>query len=146
MLQDYYAGTSAWHHIGTVDILTATEGSHGYFSASGNHYSDVSYWGLAFFYSYRSYQDSTILATAVNIWNIVYSEAFITPDDAASGSGAGRNVTFSPPADCAATREWLHPCISLIPAQHAYQVTGGVFYVRHTFHCCRLCDTHCLLP
>ena len=68
--------------------------------------SDSIYWGLALYYGYRTYRQQTLLDQAVKVWNMTYTSGFITADDAISGTGAGRNVSFSPPSNCTARGEF----------------------------------------
>ncbi|KZV73130.1 hypothetical protein PENSPDRAFT_750421 [Peniophora sp. CONT] len=100
-LQDYYSGNSTWRDMGTVNLPTNIQGPNGFFDGThGKFYSDVVYWGLTFFYSFRTYNKSDLLDNAVESWNIVYSGAFIGVSTAASSSGAGRNVSFPPSSNC----------------------------------------------
>ncbi|KZV70986.1 hypothetical protein PENSPDRAFT_752121 [Peniophora sp. CONT] len=112
-LQDYYTGNSSWGDIGTVNFPAAIQGKNGFWASGAKLYSDVIYWGLAFFYAHRTYNEPVLLSNAVDAWNILYDGAFITPDNAASGSGAGRNVSFLPPANCTSAT-----------------FAGGVFYMQ----------------
>ncbi|KZV60269.1 hypothetical protein PENSPDRAFT_760104 [Peniophora sp. CONT] len=100
-LQDYYSGNSTWSDMGTVKLPTNIQGPNGFFDDThGKFYSEVAYWGLTFFYSFRTYNNSTLLDNAIESWNIVYSGAFISPSNAESSSGAGRNVSFPPSSNC----------------------------------------------
>ncbi|VDC04949.1 unnamed protein product [Peniophora sp. CBMAI 1063] len=85
-LQDYYSGNSSWR-TDVVDNMQAYIARNNFTGGDGilPLYSDVLYWGLALFYSYR---------------NETYNNAFITPGDAASGTGLGRDVSFLPPSNC----------------------------------------------
>ena len=99
-LQDYYNKSMTWRDI-ACDGLQAYIQKNGFWGDGVEVSSDVNYWGIALFYSYRAYNDTQLLDIAENAWSVTYSNAFITPGDAASGSGAGRNVSFLPPSDCA---------------------------------------------
>ncbi|VDB96011.1 unnamed protein product [Peniophora sp. CBMAI 1063] len=100
-LQDYYLGTNTWQSMGTSTLLNTIRERNGFWSDGKMESSDPAYWGLASFYSYRTYNATDLLDNAKTAWDIVYN-AFITPSAAASGSGAGRNVSFSPPTNCTA--------------------------------------------
>ena len=63
---------------------------------------DINHWGLAFYYSYRTYKEQSLLDTAIQIYNLTYTTAFITESAAASGTGAGRNGSFTPHSNCSA--------------------------------------------
>lgn len=82
------------------DNLQAFIEKNGFWGVGARLYSDVVYWGLGIFYSYRTYKENTLLDTAVEAWNIVYSGGFINSGDAASGNGAGRNVSFPHSDNC----------------------------------------------
>ncbi|VDC04950.1 unnamed protein product [Peniophora sp. CBMAI 1063] len=99
-LQDYYSGNVSWRTQGT-DNLQAYIDKYGFF-AQGKQalYSDAIYWGLGIFYSYRTYKDPALMALAVSAWETTYTGAFITPSEAVSGQGAGRNVSFLSPTNC----------------------------------------------
>ena len=100
-LQDYYTSNNSFSDIETVNFPAAIRGKSGYFASSGAQLnSDAIYWGLAFYYAYRTYKQPDLLQNAVDSWTILYNSAFITPADAASGTGAGRNITFLPPSNC----------------------------------------------
>ena len=100
-LQDYYTSNSTWKDFETVNFPAAIRGKSGFFAATGPQlYSDVVYWGLAFFYAYRTYRQPDLLDIAEYAWNILYTGAFITPADAASGSSPARNVSFSLSPNC----------------------------------------------
>ena len=60
-----------------------------------NQNGDPIYWGLAFFYAYRTYKQPSLLDIAKTAYNATYNDAFITPEVATSGVGAGRGVPFS---------------------------------------------------
>ncbi|KZV73155.1 hypothetical protein PENSPDRAFT_683188 [Peniophora sp. CONT] len=112
-LQDYYLGNSTWYDLEVDHLPAAVEGSSGFFAGSAKLSSDAAYWGLTLFYSYRTYKNSVFLDHAMDAWNIIYNSTFITSDDATSGSGAGRNVSFFPPSNCTGGN-----------------YAGGVFYVQ----------------
>ena len=73
---------------------------------------DVNHWALAFYYAYRTYKEKFLLDTAIQIYNLTYTTAFINASAAASGTGAGRNVSFTPSSKC----------------------TGGVYLVWNTLY------------
>ncbi|KZV73116.1 hypothetical protein PENSPDRAFT_683157 [Peniophora sp. CONT] len=105
-LQDYHSGNSTWRNMGT-DNLQALIQKFGFWFGGPDPKgggeginSDATYMGLTLFYSYRTYKEQILLDTAVDVWNLIYYGAFITLSNAASGNGAGRNVSFSPPANC----------------------------------------------
>ena len=100
VLQDYHLGSTNWYDIGTVNLLAAISGPDGFYAGGTKLNSDAIYWALTLFYSYRTYGDGPLLDNAKDAWDIVYTNAFITPGDAANGSGAGRNVSFLPPENC----------------------------------------------
>lgn len=99
-MQDYYSGNTSWRTDG-VDNMDAYIRKNN-FTGNGvpSLWSDVTYWGLALFYSYRTYKDSRLMDLAVSAWDETYNNAFITPEVAASGSGAGHNVSLLPPSNC----------------------------------------------
>ena len=98
-MQDFYSANTTWSS-------TVTNGLQNYFNQFGlfgtlPHFNnDATYWALTFFYAYRAYKQQSLLDLAVNAWNVTYSTAFITPEAAATGTGAGRNGSFTPPPDC----------------------------------------------
>ena len=111
-LQDYYSGNSTWSSkvvTGLPDYLDAYD----YYGKPPNTVnSDSIYWGLTLFYAYRTYRQQSLLDLAVNAWNMTYNSGFITPDNAATGTGAGRNVSFLQPSNCTAGGMFLyHRCI-----------------------------------
>lgn len=72
-----------------------------------------------------------MLDQSVIAWNTTYNNGFITPDAAISGTGAGRDVSISPPANCTANGE-SHASKSFntqISCQAIGTYAGGVFYV-----------------
>lgn len=99
-LQDYYLGNSTWRDFEIDHLPAAVQGKDGFFAGGTKLSSDAIYWGLTLFYSYRTYKNSIFLDHATDAWNIIYNSTFITPSDAASGSGASRNVSFLPPSNC----------------------------------------------
>ncbi|KZV73157.1 hypothetical protein PENSPDRAFT_733138, partial [Peniophora sp. CONT] len=110
-LQDYYSGNSNWTKAGTSQ-LQAFMAQHGQWGPGAKLYSDRAYWGLALFYSYRTYKQDYLLRYAENAWGSVYDSAFITLNNATSGSGGGRNISFLPPSDSSC---------------HSEAFAGGVF-------------------
>lgn len=62
--------------------------------------SDAIYWGLAFYYAYRTYNQTLMLDLAKSAYTTTYEAAFINASAAFTGTGAGRNVSFLPPAGC----------------------------------------------
>ncbi|KZV76054.1 hypothetical protein PENSPDRAFT_680511 [Peniophora sp. CONT] len=92
-LQDYYSGNSTWLNSTGTDNLQAYIKKNGLYGIGQQLYSDVSYWGLTFFYTYRTYKEQFLLDYAVSAWNTIYSDAFVTPDDAAKGLAVWANVT-----------------------------------------------------
>ncbi|KZV77309.1 hypothetical protein PENSPDRAFT_679489 [Peniophora sp. CONT] len=98
-MQDYYSGNSSWDSA-VVNGLQGYYQQRGVYGGSPELYSDSVYWGLTFFYAYRVYKQQFLLDIAVSIHNTTYVEAFITSSIAASGLGAGRNVTFAIPSNC----------------------------------------------
>ena len=62
--------------------------------------SDPAYWALEAFYAYRTYKSPGLLDIAKSVYNLTYSNAFINVSAAASGTGAGRDVSFVPPEGC----------------------------------------------
>ena len=99
-LQDYYDQNSTWHATVNSSIYAWVDrwGIYGGFSQELN--SDAIYLGLAFFYAYKAYSQSDFLDFAVQAHNTTYFNGFITPSAAITGTGAGRNVTFTPPSSC----------------------------------------------
>ncbi|VDB84748.1 unnamed protein product [Peniophora sp. CBMAI 1063] len=113
-LQDYYSGNSTWNDTvvdGILDYLNAY-GFYGILPNTVN--SDSVYWGLALYYAYRTYRQQALLDQAIVAWNMTYVNGFITPDVAASGNGAGRNVSILPPSNCTANGTYA----------------GGVFFYK----------------
>jgi hypothetical protein len=58
------------------------------------------HWGLTFFYAYRAYGQESALNQSLVLYHAA-AQSFISPQDAISGSGAGRNISFSLPSNCA---------------------------------------------
>ncbi|VDB84790.1 unnamed protein product [Peniophora sp. CBMAI 1063] len=92
-LQDYHSGNTTWGD-------KVVNGMQDYYQQYGIYKnpainSDSVYWGLAFFYAYRTYKQQALLNLAIEAYNATYTDAFITPDVAAKGSGAGRGVPFT---------------------------------------------------
>ncbi|KZV59441.1 hypothetical protein PENSPDRAFT_416959 [Peniophora sp. CONT] len=99
-LQDYYSGNTTWNNTVTNGLLDYNQ-AYGFYGKPPNTVnSDSVYWGLAFFYAYRTYRQQSLLEQAVAAYNATYMNGFITPSAAASGAGAGRNVSFSAPTNC----------------------------------------------
>ena len=98
-LQDYYSGNSSWSSA-VVNGMQAYYQQRGVYGGYPATYRNSIYWALSFFYAYRTYKQQYLLDMAVSIYNTTYSEAFITPDIAAKGSGAGRNESFLIPSNC----------------------------------------------
>ena len=100
-LQDYYSGNSTWNN-------TVTNGIQAYNKQYGLYNnpdqlvtnSDAIYWGIVFYYAYRTYRQPFLLNLAVEAYNATYLYGFVTPQDAASGTGAGRNGSFLPLPGC----------------------------------------------
>ncbi|VDB84793.1 unnamed protein product [Peniophora sp. CBMAI 1063] len=97
-LQDYYSGNSSWSD-------TVSNGMQGYYQQYGLYgvpplNNAPAYWGLAFFYAYRTYRQQFYLDLAMMAHNLTYNNAFVTSSAAASGTGSGRNVSFTPPPGC----------------------------------------------
>ena len=99
-LQDYYSGNSSWHDVVYSGMQTYYKQFDLYAIGSSRLNSDAIYWALVFFYAYRTYRQPDLLDIAEYAWNILYTGAFITPADAASGSSPARNVSFSLPPNC----------------------------------------------
>ncbi|KAI0028803.1 hypothetical protein K488DRAFT_89366 [Vararia minispora EC-137] len=99
-LQDYYAGTSTFESIvlnNTGLIVNAQN-----LTASGTIIklnSDIIHWALTFYYAYRAYKHETFLEQATALYNAT-ARSLISPETAASGSGADRNVSFNQPLNC----------------------------------------------
>ncbi|KZV73594.1 hypothetical protein PENSPDRAFT_682722 [Peniophora sp. CONT] len=96
-LQDYYSGNTTWSE-NVVNGMQVYYDQYGIYRPSPTIKavnSDAVYWGLAFFYAYRTYRQTALLNLAKIIYNATYSDAFITPGVAASGNGAGRGAPFS---------------------------------------------------
>ncbi|KZV77392.1 hypothetical protein PENSPDRAFT_747118 [Peniophora sp. CONT] len=107
-LQDLYTGKTSWNGTinNNVQSVLSKWGLYGGDMEDFN--SDSIYWGLAFFYAYKAYNDKHFLDLAVMAYNATYTGGFITPDAAVNGTGAGRNVTFTRCSD--------------------ESIAGGVFY------------------
>ncbi|KZV64452.1 hypothetical protein PENSPDRAFT_757266, partial [Peniophora sp. CONT] len=103
ILQDYYSGNSTWNSTVTNSLLEYRQQYGFYGQPPGTLNSDAIYWGLAFFYAYRTYRQQSLLDEAIAAYNTTYMNAFITPSAAVNGTGIGRNVSFSPPPDCTGT-------------------------------------------
>ena len=101
-LQDYYSGNSTYNGTAANGLLQYIQ-NYGFYGLSPTINSDSAYWGLALFYAYRTYRQQTLLDQAVKAWNVTYANGFITPDDALTGTGAGRNISFLHPSGCAAS-------------------------------------------
>ncbi|KZV77384.1 hypothetical protein PENSPDRAFT_679553 [Peniophora sp. CONT] len=101
-MQDFYSGNSTWSSTVTNGLQTYYN-QYGLFGSLPHFNNDATYWALTFFYAYRAYKQQPLLDLAVNAWNVTYESAFITPSAAASGIGAGRNVSFTPSPGCTDT-------------------------------------------
>ena len=93
-LQDYNSGNQTWSDK-VVNGMQNYYRQYGVYSVPPAINSDSIYWGLAFFYAYRTYKQQALLDLAKEAYNTTYTDAFITPSVAASGTGAGRGVPFS---------------------------------------------------
>ncbi|VDB95877.1 unnamed protein product [Peniophora sp. CBMAI 1063] len=96
-LQDYYSGNTTW----MAYVTPSMQSYYQQIGVYGNNLGwsgDANYWALAFYYAYRTYKQEVLLETAISIYNATYAAAFITPNDAAAGTGAGRNVSFALPS------------------------------------------------
>jgi hypothetical protein len=60
---------------------------------------NISLWGLGFYYAYRAYKQQNLLDSAMLATNMTM-KSFITPADAAVGTGAGRNISFAAGSSC----------------------------------------------
>ncbi|KZV73152.1 hypothetical protein PENSPDRAFT_320110 [Peniophora sp. CONT] len=115
--QDYYRGNTAWRTLVTDGLQAMIQGKTHFYSPVAELSSDVNYWGLTFIYAFRAYNQKSLLGHAVDAWNLTYSTAYITLDEEASGSGAGRNISLVPPANCSGGT-----------------FAGGVFYYQDPAH------------
>lgn len=115
-----------------------TQGIQAYYTRNGPYGSptgqtgDANAWALAFYYAYRTYKQESLLNTAISIWNMTYAANFITPSDAASGTAAGRNITFAPLSDChpgALSPRGTPSARILTVLAVAWTLAGGVFGV-----------------
>ncbi|VDB92060.1 unnamed protein product [Peniophora sp. CBMAI 1063] len=106
-LQDYYSGNTTWADVVTNGIQAFNK----QYGLYGNPQfaSDAIYWGLVFFYAYRTYQQDVLLDLAISAYETTYDATFITEAAAASDTGAGRDVSFAGCTDAT--------------------VAGGVFYL-----------------
>ncbi|KZV72629.1 hypothetical protein PENSPDRAFT_348252 [Peniophora sp. CONT] len=111
-LQDYYSGNTSWKDSVSNGMLAYYQ-QNGLYGGEPEYNSDVIYWGLGFYYAYRTYKSQSLLDLAKSAYNATYTDAFITPSAASSGSGAGRNVSFSPPSGCTSNT-----------------IAGGVFWAK----------------
>ena len=102
-LQDYYSGNSTWKDFVSSGIQAYYQ-QHGLYGGLPDLNNDAIYWGLGFYYAYRTYKAQFLLDLAETAYNTTYADGFITPSAASSGSGAGRNVSFSPPSGCTSSK------------------------------------------
>ncbi|VDB92051.1 unnamed protein product [Peniophora sp. CBMAI 1063] len=126
-LQDYYSGNSSWNNV-VADGLQTYYRQYGLYWKGPRLNSDAIYWGLAFFYAYRTYKQQPLLDLAIAAYNATYTNAFITAEAAASGTGAGRNVSLTPPVGCT-NRETLQ--VSYVTSADSLpdSTYGGVFWM-----------------
>ncbi|VDB84719.1 unnamed protein product [Peniophora sp. CBMAI 1063] len=111
-LQDYYSGNSSWKDFVSNGVQAYYQ-QKGLYGGLPEYNSDAIYWGLGFYYAYRTYRTPFLLDLAKSAYNATYTDGFITPSAASSGSGAGRNVSFSPPSGCSSGT-----------------IAGGVFWAK----------------
>ena len=126
-LQDYYGGNTSWLTTGTETLKLY----HSKYGLTGTRAinSDLVYWGLTFFYSYRTYNDTALLELTEEAYNATYA-GFITPSSAASGQGVGRgNVSFLPPTTNCAGSALLHTYRLTVLLTLFTGYAGGVFTV-----------------
>ncbi|VDB84784.1 unnamed protein product [Peniophora sp. CBMAI 1063] len=102
-LQDHYSGNLTWNDTVTNGLLDYYQENGLYGKPPNTLNSDAIYWGLTFFYAYRTYRQHSLLDLAIVAYNATYVNGFISPSAAESGTGAGRNVSFSPPSGCSGT-------------------------------------------
>ncbi|VDB95869.1 unnamed protein product [Peniophora sp. CBMAI 1063] len=100
-LQDYNRANNTWTKPVT-QLMQDYYRKQGVYDAPGSTglVEDGNFWALAFYYAYRTYRQEFLLETAIEIYNHTRATAFVTLDAAASGSGAGRNVSFVQTANC----------------------------------------------
>ena len=110
-LQDSYSGKSTWSNTVLNGIQAYTK-QNGFYGVPPVINSDGIYWVITFFYAYRTYKQEFLLDLAVQAYNETLA-AFITPQVAAAGVGAGRNVSFNPPPGCT-NSEQHHSCASQV--------------------------------
>ena len=91
-LQDFYSGNSTWNETVTNGLLEYNQQYGLYGKAPNTLNSDAIYWGLVFFYAYRSYNQSYLLQYAEAAYNMTYMNGFISPDNP-STSRAGSATT-----------------------------------------------------
>ncbi|KZV77391.1 hypothetical protein PENSPDRAFT_679560 [Peniophora sp. CONT] len=99
-IQDYQTRNNSWVSTvpkGMQDYYT----SHGVYGDPPGRSGDANYWALAFYYAFRAYKQDFLLVTAKEIYANTSATCFIAPSAAANGTGAGRNVSFTPPSGCA---------------------------------------------
>ncbi|VDB92059.1 unnamed protein product [Peniophora sp. CBMAI 1063] len=149
-LQDYYSGNTTWGNTVTNGIQAFTKRlSDGLYGTSPRVNSEALYWGLAYFYAYRTYNQSWLLDSAISAYNKTYATSFIDDTVASSGSGAGRNISFRPPPGCTnwtiaggvfwnldtlnnttINSETVSPFMAL--SSYLYEETGDPFYAQTT--------------
>ncbi|KAI0031644.1 hypothetical protein K488DRAFT_71243 [Vararia minispora EC-137] len=99
-LQDYHSGNGTYANFITRNMPTYAQSINFYGpNPYGVFNADSAYWSLAFYYAFRAYNNSLFLDLAKQAYDLTY-QSFITTADAASASGAGRNVSFSPGSAC----------------------------------------------
>ncbi|VDB95866.1 unnamed protein product [Peniophora sp. CBMAI 1063] len=121
-IQDYLSGNTSWVNEVT-QVMQENYVNQGVYSAppATGQTGDANHWALAFYYAYRTYKQQFLLDTAIQIYNMTYTTAFITSSAATSGSGAGRNISFASP-NC------THGTLA-----------GGVFYYNDQPESLQLC-------
>ncbi|VDB95865.1 unnamed protein product [Peniophora sp. CBMAI 1063] len=101
-LQDYYSQNSTWYNAVNSSVQTWVDERRLYIVYTGDEKlnSDSIYWGLAFFYAYKAYKQKRFLDFAVEAYDLTYAGGYINSSAAVTGTGAGRNITFTPPPNC----------------------------------------------
>ncbi|VDB91820.1 unnamed protein product [Peniophora sp. CBMAI 1063] len=90
-LQDYYSGNQTWKDQVLQEILGKYSAMHPTYSDGaqyGTWSPDTLHFGLAAYYAYRAYNDSTALQLAVTNWELAYAD-FMTAQRAQAGTFPG---------------------------------------------------------
>ncbi|KAI0310085.1 hypothetical protein OF83DRAFT_1178926 [Amylostereum chailletii] len=91
-LRDFYSNNTSHKDIVANSVGVFPQTHPGYYVAT-------SFWGLASYYAYAAYGDTSFLNTAVRLWNQSFPY-FVNSTQAADGTSPARDVSIAPGSNC----------------------------------------------